>query len=84
MKKLITYATPKKIKAEHQRQSSSFPSKKKRGVCAKSKGEHSFELRDTKIYKWFPRTQGRQTRQNEYRCSYCNKKRVEFIEEPLT
>jgi hypothetical protein len=84
MKKLITYATPKKIQAEQKRQLHSIPSPKKRGVCAKSKGEHSFDLRDTKIYKWFPRAQGMQTRCNEYRCAYCNKKRVEFIEEPLT
>jgi hypothetical protein len=82
MKKLLSYFTPKKIQAEHKRPARSMPGKKKY-ACKKIKAAHMFALKESKIYKWFPRDQGMQTRMNEYRCLHCNKKQVEFIEEPI-
>ena len=78
MKKLITYATPKRIQAEKLKQSRSMPGKKKY-PCKKSKGDHDFVLKETKVIKWWPPSQGMQTKIYEYRCSHCNKKKIDFV-----
>lgn len=84
MKKMLSWGTPKKIQAEMKAfNSRSIPAKKKPG-CKKSEDrKHSFELTKTKVYKWYPTTQGKQTRVNEYHCLYCGKKRVDFVEEKI-
>lgn len=80
---MITWGTPKKVQDREMKHFRSIPGRKKQGCRKSADGKHVFELKETKVYKWYPTSQGKQTRVNEYRCTFCNKKRVDFVEEKI-